>query len=70
MVVQSSLPEEVAVNQSPKLEEGVEGSQVEPLQNHPWVGVAVVEVGYPLQVEGEGSWLAGVCEKLQVLGNI
>lgn len=51
--------EEVAVNHSQLLEEGVEGSLVDLLGHHQRVGVAVEEEGYPLQVELEESWLAG-----------
>lgn len=70
VVVKSSLPPaEVAVNQSQRLEEGVEGSPVGPQRNRPWEAVVVVEGGCPLQVEGEGSWLAGVSGRQQVLGN-
>lgn len=69
VVVKSPLPSvEVAVNQSQRLEEGGEGSPVGPRSNRPWVGVGVEEGGCPLQVDVEGSWLAGVSGMQQVLG--
>lgn len=69
MVKSSSASEEVAVNQSQRLEEGVEGSPVGPLRNRPWMGVGVEEGGCPLPVDAEGSWLAAVALGQQVLGN-
>lgn len=51
---------------SQKPEEVEGGSLAEPLSRRPF-GVAVEEGGCPLQVEVEGSWLAGVAGEGQVL---
>lgn len=59
-MVGSSREEEVAVNQSQRLEEEVEGSQAGPLRHRRQVGAVVEEGGCPLREEVEGSWLAGV----------
>lgn len=59
------MVEEETVNQSQQPEEGVEGS---PAEHRLWVVVAE-EGGCPLQVEAEGSWLAGVDEGGQVSKN-
>lgn len=60
------MVEEVAVNQSQRLEEEVEGSLAGPLGRRQWVGVVVGEGGCPLQVEAEGSWMAGVAVGKQI----
>lgn len=69
MVGSSTAEEGVALNQSQRPEEGVEGSLAGPLSHHPWAAAAVEEEGCPLQVEEEGSWLAGVAGGEQILRN-
>lgn len=70
VVVGSSMAaEEVAVNQSQRQEEVVEGSLAGPLRHLRCVGAAVEEGGCPLQVEVEESWLARVAGEWQALEN-
>lgn len=47
----------------------MEGNLAGPLRNRRWVGAAEGEGGCPLQVEVEGSWLAGVAGVGKVLVN-
>lgn len=44
----------------------MEGSLAGPLGRRQWVEVAVEEGGCPLQVEVEGSWMAGVAAGKQI----
>lgn len=70
VVASSPLVAEVAMNQTLWPEEGVEGSQVEPLSRRPWVEAAAEVGGCPWQVEEEvESWTAGFAEGQQVLVN-